>query len=183
MDDNTNLEIVTLGGGCFWCIEAVFSELQGVQTAVSGYSGGEKDNPTYEQICSGRTGHAEVIQVTFDPKVISFKTILEIFFNTHDPTTLNKQGNDIGTQYRSVIFYHSDKQKEIAQEIISEFEKSGKWSSPIITELSPFKKFFEAEQYHQNYFKLNTSQPYCKVVIEPKVTKFKKLYFNQLKSD
>ncbi len=181
MAEEINLETTILGGGCFWCIEAVFSELQGVQKAVSGYSGGKNDNPTYEQICSGKTGHAEVVQVTFNPKIVSFKEILEVFFTIHDPTTLNRQGNDVGTQYRSVIYYHLDEQKAIAQKTIKELEKSAKWSSPVITELSPFEKFFEAEAYHQNYFKLNASQPYCRVVIEPKVNKFKKLYFNQLK--
>ncbi len=181
MSSANDFEITTLGGGCFWCIEAIFSELKGVQTAVSGYSGGKNDNPTYEQVCSGRTGHAEVVQLTFDPKIISFKEILEIFFTTHDPTTLNRQGNDVGTQYRSVIFYHSKKQKEIAQETILELENSKKWSNPVVTELSPFEKFFEAEAYHQNYFKLNASKPYCKVVIEPKVDKFRKIYLNQLK--
>ena len=181
MNPNTDLEITTLGGGCFWCIEAVFVELKGVQTAVSGYSGGKTDNPTYEQICSGKTGHAEVVQVTFDSNIVSFKEILEVFFTVHDPTTLNKQGNDVGTQYRSVIYYHSDKQKEIAQETIEELVKSARWSNPVVTELRPIEKFFEAEAYHQNYFKINSSQPYCKVVIEPKVNRFRKLYLNQLK--
>ena len=181
MNPNTDLEITTLGGGCFWCIEAVFVELKGVQTAVSGYSGGKTDNPTYEQICSGKTGHAEVVQVTFDSNIVSFKEILEVFFTVHDPTTLNKQGNDVGTQYRSVIYYHSDKQKEIAQETIEKLEKSARWSNTVVTDLSPIEKFFEAESYHQNYFKINSSQPYCKVVIEPKVNKFRKLYLNQLK--
>jgi peptide-methionine (S)-S-oxide reductase len=175
------MEIATLGGGCFWCVEAVYDKLKGVQTAVSGYSGGEKDNPTYEEICTGKTGHAEVVQIKFNPDFISFREILEVFFSTHDPTTLNRQGNDIGTQYRSVIFYHSEEQKVIAEEIIEELGNSGKWSKPIVTELSAFKKFFEAEPYHQNYFKLNASQPYCRVVIEPKVNKFKELYLDKLK--
>ncbi len=183
MSAETNLENITLGGGCFWCIEAVFSELKGVQTAVSGYSGGKVVNPTYEQVCSGTTGHAEVVQVKFDSEVISFKEILEVFFTVHDPTTLNRQGNDIGNQYRSAIFYHSENQKRIAKEVINELELSKKWSNPIVTELKPFDKFYKAEDYHQNYFKLNTSQPYCKVVIEPKVNKFRKLYLNQLKQD
>jgi peptide-methionine (S)-S-oxide reductase len=183
MSNEENYEITTLGGGCFWCIEAVFSELKGVQTAVSGYSGGKGDNPTYEQVCSGTTGHAEVVQIKFDPEVISFKEILEVFFSVHNPTTLNRQGNDIGTQYRSAIFYHSENQKQIAKEVINELELSKKWGNPIVTEVTPFDKFFEAEDYHQNYFKLNASQPYCKVVIEPKVSKFRKLYLNQLKQD
>ena len=181
MTNEMNFEVTILGGGCFWCIEAVFAELEGVQAAVSGYSGGKTGNPTYEQICTGRTGHAEVVQLTFDPDIISFKEILEIFFTTHDPTTLNRQGNDSGTQYRSVIFHHSEKQKNEARELISELNDTGKWSNPIVTELSLFEKFYEAETYHQNYFKLNTSKPYCKVVIEPKVDKFRKLYINQLK--
>lgn len=175
------LEVITLGGGCFWCIEAVFGELKGVEAAVSGYSGGNVDNPTYEQVCSGRTGHAEVVKITFDPKIVSLKEILEIFFTVHNPTTLNRQGNDVGTQYRSVIFYHSEEQKNVAQKVIEELQKSKKWSQTIVTELKKFKKFFEAEPYHQDYYRLNTSQPYCKVVIEPKVKKFRKLYVDQLK--
>ena len=183
MTDEKNTETVTLGGGCFWCIEAVFSELNGVQTAESGYSGGKVDDPTYEQVCSGSTGHAEVVQVQFNSEIISFREILEIFFTVHDPTTLNRQGNDIGTQYRSVIFYHSEEQREVAQKVITELNGSEKWKDSIVTELTAFDKFYKAEEYHQNYFKLNASQPYCKVVIEPKVTKFRKLYLNQLKKD
>ncbi len=181
MADEINLKTTTLGGGCFWCIEAVFSELKGVQLAESGYSGGKIDNPTYEQVCSGSTGHAEVVQIKFNPEIILFKEILEIFFTVHNPTTLNRQGNDVGSQYRSVIFYHSEEQREIAQEIITELDGSKKWPNPIVTELTSFYKFYKAKEYHQNYFKLNASQPYCKVVIEPKVNKFRKLYFNQLK--
>jgi len=181
MANKINLKTTTLGGGCFWCIEAVFSELKGIQLAESGYSGGKIDNPTYEQVCSGSTGHAEVVQIKFNPEIISFKEILEIFFTVHNPTTLNRQGNDVGSQYRSVIFYHSEEQREIAQEIITELNGSKKWSNTIITELTSFDKFYKAKEYHQNYFKLNSSQPYCKVVIEPKVNKFRKLYFNQLK--
>ena len=183
MTDEKNTETVTLGGGCFWCIEAVFSELNGVQTAESGYSGGKVDDPTYEQVCSGSTGHAEVVQVQFNSEIISFREILEIFFTVHDPTTLNRQGNDIGTQYRSVIFYHSEEQKEVAQAVIAKLNGSEKWKNSIVTELIVFDKFYKAEEHHQNYFKLNASQPYCKVVIEPKVTKFRKLYLNQLKQD
>ena len=183
MTDEKNTETVTLGGGCFWCIEAVFSELNGVQTAESGYSGGKVDDPTYEQVCSGSTGHAEVVQVQFNSEIISFREILEIFFSVHDPTTLNRQGNDIGSQYRSVILYHSEEQREVAQKVITELNGSEKWKDSIVTELTAFDKFYKAEEYHQNYFKLNASQPYCKVVIEPKVTKFRKLYLNQLKKD
>ncbi|OLS32988.1 MAG: Peptide methionine sulfoxide reductase MsrA [Candidatus Heimdallarchaeota archaeon AB_125] len=183
MTDEKNTETVTLGGGCFWCIEAVFSELNGVQTAESGYSGGKVDDPTYEQVCSGSTGHAEVVQVQFNSEIISFREILEIFFSVHDPTTLNRQGNDIGSQYRSVILYHSEEQREVAQKVITELNGSEKWKDSIVTELTAFDKFYKAEEYHQNYFKLNASQPYCKVVIEPKVTKFRKLYLNQLKQD
>lgn len=181
MSTNEKIEKVTLGGGCFWCIEAVFSELKGVQSAVSGYSGGTTDNPTYEQVCSGKTGHAEVVQVTFDPKIISFKDILEVFFTVHDPTTLNRQGYDVGNQYRSVIFYHSDEQKKIAEEVIKELDKSKKWKNKIVTEVKQFDEFFEAEPYHQNYFKINATERYCRNVIEPKVNKFRKLYLNQLK--
>jgi len=181
MADEINLKTTTLGGGCFWCIEAVFSELKGVQLAESGYSGGKIDNPTYEQVCSGSTGHAEVVQIKFNPEIILFKEILEIFFTVHNPTTLNRQGNDAGSQYRSVIFYHSEEQREIAQEIITELNESKKWLNPIVTGVSSFDKFYKAADYHQNYFKLNASQPFCKAIIEPKVNKFRKLYFNQLK--
>ncbi len=181
MIDNTGMETIVLGGGCFWCIEAVFSELKGVQTAESGYSGGKIDNPTYEQVCSGSTGHAEVVQIIFNPKKVSFKEILELFFTIHDSTKLNRQGNDVGSQYRSAIFYHSKEQKQIIEEMISVLDSSKKWSNPIVTEVTSFDKFYKAEEYHQNYFKLNASQPYCKAVIEPKVNKFRKLYFNQLK--
>lgn len=181
MANEINLKTTTLGGGCFWCIEAVFSELKGIQLAESGYSGGKIDNPTYKQVCSGSTGHAEVVQIKFNPAIISFKEILEIFFTVHNPTTLNRQGNDVGSQYRSVIFYHSEEQREIAQEIITELNGSKKRSNTIVTELTSFDKFYKAKEYHQNYFKLNSSQPYCKVVIEQKVNKFRKLYFNQLK--
>lgn len=181
MTKTNDLEVVTLGGGCFWCIEAVFSELKGVQSAISGYSGGKTENPTYEQVCSGRTGHAEVVQITFNPEIISFKDILEVFFTVHDPTTLNRQGNDAGTQYRSAIFYHSEEQKKIAEDLIQNLDKARKWKNKIVTELKPIDKFYVAEAYHQNYFKINPTQNYCKFVIEPKVSKFKKLYLNQLK--
>ncbi|MHA1219468.1 MAG: peptide-methionine (S)-S-oxide reductase MsrA [Candidatus Heimdallarchaeaceae archaeon] len=183
MTNEINLKTTTLGGGCFWCIEAVFSELKGIQLAESGYSGGKIDKPTYEQVCSGSTGHAEVVQIKFNPEIISFKEILEIFFTVHNPTTLNRQGNDVGSQYKSVIFYHSEEQREIAQEIITKLDRSKKWSNSIVTELTSFDKFYKAKKYHQNYFKLNASQPYCRVVIEPKVNKFRKLYLGQLKED
>ncbi|MHA2256043.1 MAG: peptide-methionine (S)-S-oxide reductase MsrA, partial [Candidatus Heimdallarchaeaceae archaeon] len=155
MIDNKNMEKITLGGGCFWCLEAVFADLKGVEKIESGYSGGQQDNPTYEQICTGSTGHAEVVQITFDPDLISFKDILDVFFDIHDPTTLNRQGNDIGTQYRSIIFYHNEEQRDIANALIRELEYSKIWGKPIVTEISPFVKFFKAEKYHQNYFKLN----------------------------
>ncbi len=172
-------EIATLGGGCFWCVEAFFQDLKGVSKVESGYSGGPVDNPTYEAVCSGRTGHAEVIQVTFDPAVISFQNILDVFFTVHDPTTLNRQGNDSGTQYRSVIYYHSPEQKEVAEQ--AKIAAKAIWDDPIVTEIAPFHKFFVAEAYHQNYYKNNPYQPYCSIVIAPKVRKFRKLYQEQLR--
>ena len=181
MNDIEKKEIVTLGGGCFWCIEAIYKELKGVIDVVSGYSGGKVKKPTYEQVCSGTTGHAEVIQITFNPEIITFKKILEIFFSTHDPTTLNRQGNDVGTQYRSIILYHTEKQKEESLEFIKQINESKSLSRKIVTEVVPFKEFYKAEEYHQNYFKLNTTQAYCKVIIEPKVNKFKKNYGDILK--
>ncbi|TFG10705.1 peptide-methionine (S)-S-oxide reductase [Candidatus Heimdallarchaeota archaeon] len=175
------LEIITLGGGCFWCIEAVFSELKGVLSAVSGYSGGETDNPTYEEVCTGRTGHAEVVQITFDPRIIAFKEILDVFFSAHDASTLNRQGNDVGTQYRSIILYHSENQKETVQNYITNLNNTSYKSAPVVTELKPFERFYEAEKYHQNYFKLNASKAYCKVVIKPKVDKTRVLFLDKLK--
>ena len=174
-------EIATLGGGCFWCIEAVFVELEGVEKVESGYAGGVNDNPSYEQVCSGNTGHAEVVQVTFDPDQISFKEILEVFFTAHDPTTLNRQGADMGTQYRSVIFYHDEKQKTEAEAVIKELNASGIWDGPLVTELSPYTKFFKAENYHQEYFKYNGQQPYCRMVVAPKVAKVRKRFADWLK--
>jgi peptide-methionine (S)-S-oxide reductase len=174
-------ETITLGGGCFWCTEAVFEELKGVTKVESGYSGGTVVNPSYEQVCSGKTGHAEVSQITFDPKVISLKQILEVFFTVHDPTTLNRQGNDVGTQYRSVIFYRNDEQKAIAQQVINEIEAEKIWRGKIVTELAPFKAFYKAEDYHQEYFRLHGEAPYCQVVIEPKVAKFRKKFQSLLK--
>ncbi len=176
-----DLDMATLGGGCFWCLEAVYSELNGVLKVESGYAGGTKKNPTYEEVCSDETGHAEVVQVTYDPMIITYRDILQIFFTVHDPTTPNRQGADIGTQYRSVIFYHDENQKSIAQEVIKEIENSKIWGRHIVTELVPFVKFFKAEEYHQNYFKNNPYQPYCQAVVAPKVAKFRKQYFDRLK--
>ena len=174
-------EVVTLGGGCFWCIEAVFEELNGVEHLESGYSGGRVDDPTYEQVCAGTTGHAEVVQVTFDPKVISLKEVLEVFFTVHDPTTLNRQGADVGTQYRSMIFYRSEEQKVIAEQVIREIQKEKLWKAPIVTELVPFKAFYKAEDYHQEYYKKNPGQAYCRIVIAPKIKKFREHYKDKLK--
>jgi len=175
-------EIATLGGGCFWCTEAVFNELRGVEKVEPGYSGGTVPNPTYEQVCTGRTGHAEVVQVTFDPTVISYQELLKIFFTAHDPTTLNRQGADSGTQYRSVIFYHSDQQKSIAQQIVSEVTAAKLWNAPIVTQIEPFEAFYKAEAYHMEYFKNNPRQPYCQMVIAPKVRKFREHYIEKLKN-
>ncbi|MBX2890493.1 MAG: peptide-methionine (S)-S-oxide reductase MsrA [Saprospiraceae bacterium] len=172
-------EIATLGGGCFWCVEAIFQDLKGVVKVESGYSGGHVDNPTYREICTGLTGHAEVINVTFDPSVISYREILEIFFTVHDPTTLNRQGADTGPQYRSAIFFHSPGQKTIAEEAKQSMQTI--WDDPIVTEITPFDKFYKAEDYHQNYFKDNPNQPYCSIVIAPKVKKFRQQYQNKLK--
>ena len=174
-------EVVTLGGGCFWCIEAVFEELHGVEQVESGYSGGRVDDPSYEQVCTGTTGHAEVVQVTFDPKIISLKEILEVYFAVHDPTTLNRQGADVGTQYRSMIFYRSQEQKDIAEQAIREIQKAKLWNTPIVTEIVPFKAFYKAEDYHQEYYKKNTGQAYCRIVIEPKIKKFREHYKDKLK--
>lgn len=176
-----NLEIATIGGGCFWCTEAVFQRINGVEKVVSGYSGGTvPGKPTYREICSGLTGHAEVIQVTFNLEIISYQTILEIFMTTHDPTTLNRQGADVGTQYRSVIFYHNDSQKEIADQVVSDLQSY--FSNPIVTEISPLTKFFEAEDYHQNYYNQNKEQGYCSFVISPKIQKLKSQHAQYLKN-
>jgi peptide-methionine (S)-S-oxide reductase len=183
-DDRVNgpaREIATLGGGCFWCLEAVYQELRGVEKVESGYSGGHVPNPTYRAVCSENTGHAEVVQVTFDPSVVSYKDILEVYFTIHDPTTLNRQGADVGTQYRSVIFYHDDEQRGIAERVISDLESEGIWSDPIVTEVEPFDEFYVAEDYHQNYFRNNGFQPYCQVIIAPKVAKFRKEHLDRLK--
>lgn len=179
--ENTNLETATLGAGCFWCVEAVFDDLKGVVSVESGYSGGHKENPTYQEVCSETTGHAEVVNVTFDPDVISFKEILQVFFSVHDPTTLNRQGNDIGTSYRSAIFYRSDEQRRIAEEVIKEVEAEGVYDGKIVTEVAPFDKFYIAEGYHQEYFANNPNQPYCAAVVAPKVAKFRKKFVEKLK--
>ena len=166
-------DVITLAGGCFWCVEAVYVEMMGVQSVVSGYMGGQVDNPTYEQICTGMTGHAEVIQVTYDPDVVSLEQILSVFFTVHDPTTLNRQGNDVGTQYRSAIFYHTEEQKEVAEKIMAEVTAEGLWPNRLVTELTPVSTFYPAEAYHQDYYARNPYQPYCMVVISPKVKKFR----------
>ena len=174
-------EIATLAGGCFWCIEAVFDELKGVESVESGYSGGTGANPSYRLVCTDTTGHAEAARITFDPKVISFKQILEVFFTVHDPTTLNRQGADVGTQYRSVIFHHNEEQKRVAEQVIQEITDAKIWDAPIVTEVTPFKKFYVAEDYHQEYFANNPDQGYCRVVIAPKVAKFRQHYREMLK--
>ncbi|MBX6763846.1 MAG: peptide-methionine (S)-S-oxide reductase MsrA [Rubrobacteraceae bacterium] len=175
-------EKATLAGGCFWCLEAVFEELRGIEKVESGYSGGHVPNPTYEQVCTGTTGHAEVVQLTYDPGVISYREILEVFFTVHDPTTLNRQGPDVGTQYRSAIFYHDEEQRRTAEEVISELEEKGVWENPIVTEVVPFEAFYPAEEYHHEYFRNHPDQPYCRVVIAPKVAKFRKQYLERLKA-
>ena len=177
------IEVATLGGGCFWCTEAVVKRLAGVKKVEPGYSGGSVPNPTYEQVSTGKTGHAEAVQITFDPDVISFKEILDVFFATHDPTTLNRQGPDVGPQYRSVIFYHTDEQKEVAEKAIAELEKSKVFNAPIVTQLEPFRAFYEAEDYHKSYFERHPEQPYCQVVIAPKIDKLRKLFGAQLSED
>ena len=176
-----NTETATLGAGCFWCVEAVFDDLRGVESVESGYSGGHTENPTYREVCSETTGHAEVVNVNFNPQEISFKEILQVFFSVHDPTTLNRQGNDIGTSYRSAIFYHDANQKRIAEETIKEVEAEGVYDNPIVTEVTPFDKFYIAENYHQEYFTNNPNQPYCAAVVAPKVAKFRQKFVNRLK--
>jgi peptide-methionine (S)-S-oxide reductase len=179
--ETKNLETATLAAGCFWCVEAVFDDLRGVESVESGYSGGHTINPTYQQVCSETTGHAEVVQLKFDPNVISFKEILQVFFAVHDPTTLNRQGNDIGSSYRSAIFYHSDEQRRVAEEVIKEVEAEGVYDNPIVTEVTPFDKFYIAENYHQEYFANNPNQPYCAAVVAPKVAKFRQKFVSRLK--
>jgi methionine-S-sulfoxide reductase len=174
-------ELATFGGGCFWCTEAVFLELRGVNKVVSGYTGGTVPNPTYADVCTGLTGHAEVIQIEFDPKQITFEQLLDVFFHTHDPTTKNRQGADVGTQYRSSVFFHNEKQKEAAKKVIAELDKSGDFDNPIVTTIEELKKFYPAEDYHQDYFAQNPRNPYCQAVVGPKVSKFQKRYKDMLK--
>lgn len=177
-----SMEIATFGGGCFWCTEAIFIELKGVVSVTSGYSGGDVVNPSYKEICTGRTGHAEVIEIEFDNSVISYTELLEVFFATHDPTTLNRQGADVGTQYRSVIFYHNSRQKEVAELVINQLNNEHVFGKPVATEVSAWKNFFRAEDYHQDYFENNPAQGYCQFVIVPKVDKFRKIFKDKLKS-
>jgi peptide-methionine (S)-S-oxide reductase len=183
MDKNTSGELDTavFGAGCFWCVEAIFQQLEGVEKVASGYSGGARANPSYDQVCSGATGHAEVIQVIYDPAKISFIDLLEVFWGVHDPTTLNRQGADVGTQYRSVIFYTNDDQKKLAEDYKAKLNASGAFPQPVVTEISPLKTFYVAENYHQNYFNENGNQPYCSLVIKPKLDKFKKVFGDKMK--
>jgi len=177
-----NMETITLGGGCYWCVEAVYENLKGVKSVVSGFSGGKTLNPSYEDVCSGTTGHAEVVQITFDKNVTDLDEIFKVFFTVHDPTTLNRQGGDKGTQYRSVIFYKNEEQKQDAQSIIAELKKAKVYENPIVTTLEPFTKFYKAEDYHQNYYANNKNQPYCQMVIQPKIEKFEKVFKDKLKT-
>jgi peptide-methionine (S)-S-oxide reductase len=182
MNHDAKLRQATFGSGCFWCTETVFRRLKGVESVVSGYSGGHADNPTYEQVCSGTTGHAESIQIEYDPNIISYDALLEVFWKMHDPTTRNRQGNDVGTQYRSVIFYHDEEQKKLAEFYKKKLEEEKIWSRPIVTEIIPYKKFWPAEGYHQNYYENNPSQGYCALVITPKIEKFKAIFKDKLKN-
>jgi peptide-methionine (S)-S-oxide reductase len=182
MTENNNTEIATLGGGCFWCLEAVFEQLQGVISVKSGYAGGKVENPTYEQVCSGTTGHTEVVQISFDSTKITYRELLGVFFTVHDPTTLNRQGADVGTQYRSVIFYHNPEQQKVTQDIIKVMEASGTWEKPIVTEVEKFRNFYPAEEYHQGYYRHNSIQPYCQAVISPKLAKLRQRFLTKLKS-
>jgi peptide-methionine (S)-S-oxide reductase len=183
MTEKGREETATLGGGCFWCLEAVFERLEGVSSVVSGYAGGMVPNPSYEQVCTGTTGHAEVVQITFHPEKITYREILEVFFTIHDPTTLNRQGADVGTQYRSVIFYHTPEQEKIAREVIEELGNSGMWDDPIVTEVEKLRGFYPAEDYHQHYFERNSSQPYCQAVISPKLSKLRQKWQAKLKKE
>lgn len=176
-------QIATLGGGCFWCLEAAFQRLEGVHSVISGYSGGREEHPTYKEVCTGETGHVEVIQISFDPQVITFRELLEIFFFIHNPTTLNRQGGDVGTQYRSVIFYQSSEQQDIAGELIKELEDEQLYDEPIVTQVVEFDRFYSAEDYHQDYYQNNTQQAYCNVVISPKLAKFRAKYKEKLRND
>jgi peptide-methionine (S)-S-oxide reductase len=183
MTTENNREAATLAGGCFWCLEAVFVELRGVERVVSGYAGGRVENPTYRQVCEGTTGHAEVVQVTFDPREVSYRELLEVFFTIHDPTTPNRQGADVGTQYRSAIFYHTPEQERAARETISALEREGLWDRPVVTEVAPLERFYPAEDYHQDYFARNPDQPYCRAVVAPKVSKFRQKFLDRLKKN
>jgi peptide-methionine (S)-S-oxide reductase len=176
-------ETATLGGGCFWCLEAVFAELRGVHAVVSGYAGGRRPNPTYEQVCSGATGHAEVVRITYDPDVIGFRDLLDVFFTIHDPTTPDRQGNDVGTQYRSVIFHHGPDQERVARQVMEELAQAGQWDAPIVTQLLPAPEFYVAEEYHQGYFGRNGDKPYCQFVVAPKVAKARSAFFQRLRRD
>jgi peptide-methionine (S)-S-oxide reductase len=176
------MQTATLGGGCFWCLEAIYLHLKGVETVRSGYSGGSKADPSYEEVCQGTTGHAEVVQLGFDPSRISYREILEVFFSIHDPTTLNRQGGDVGTQYRSVIFHHSPQQEAVARQVMENLEQEGFWDAPLVTELTPFSAFYPAEPYHADYFRRNPKQPYCQAVINPKVAKFRARFAGKLKT-
>lgn len=182
MSDQTT-EIATLAGGCFWCLEAVYEQLKGVHKVESGYIGGHVPNPSYELVCGGRTGHAEAVRLTYDPSVVSYRELLEIFFTIHDPTTLNRQGPDVGTQYRSAIFVHTPEQQATAEEVMTEIDRARLWDRPIVTEIAPATAFFVAEDYHQQYFRNNTYQPYCQILIQPKVAKFRKEYLDRLKPE
>jgi peptide-methionine (S)-S-oxide reductase len=184
IDENgqRTLQLATLGGGCFWCLEAVYELLNGVEAVVSGYSGGHVDNPSYRAVCNGTTGHVEVVQISFDPTVIAFRDLLDVFFTVHDPTTLNRQGNDVGTQYRSAIFYHDEVQKQVAEQTIADFEAQAIWSGSFVTEVVPFEKFYRAEDYHQEYYRNNKWQPYCQAVVRPKVAKARKYFVEKLKA-
>jgi peptide-methionine (S)-S-oxide reductase len=183
MDDDSTFDIATFANGCFWCSEAIFKRLRGVKSVLPGYSGGLVKNPTYDEVCTGKTGHAESIQIKFDPKVISFERILDVFWHTHDPTTLNRQGSDVGTQYRSAIFYHNQKQKESAEKSKKELEKEGVYKGSIVTEISPFSNFYVAEDYHKNYYDNNQDAPYCSFIIDPKVRKLLLNYKNDVKEE
>lgn len=180
---SNNLEKATFGAGCFWCVEAVFQRLKGVEKVESGYAGGHVKNPSYKEICNGNTGHAEVCQITYNPREISFKELLEVFWKTHDPTTLNRQGNDVGTQYRSVVFYHNDEQKQLAEQYKKQLDESGAFNDPVVTEISPFTNFYVAEDYHQNYYNEHGGQPYCTIVITPKLEKFKSAFADKVKEE
>ena len=177
-----NETLATLAGGCFWCLEAVFQEVHGVNEVVSGYSGGHVEHPSYEEVCSETTGHAEVVQVSFDPNIISYEDLLGIFFSIHDPTTLNRQGNDVGTSYRSAIFFHTEGQRHVATRVVAQLADSGLWSEPIVTEITPLSHFFPAEDYHQGYYQGNQNQPYCQYIISPKLLKFRKEHVDKLKT-